>query len=101
MVEDKRFAPCGVDCGGCKEYTNSCKGCVGVEGKPSWVSYIGKETCPLYDCPINEKKYKSCGDCINLPCEKFLNLRDPSMSDEEFENGIKARLEILKNIKTE
>ncbi len=92
----KETAPCGVSCWECPEYHKSCSGCMEGKGRPSWVSYIGKEVCPLYQCPVEEHGYQTCGECGKLPCEKFLELRDPSWSDEEFEQSIKNRLAVLK-----
>ena len=37
-----------------------------------------------------------CGD---FPCKIFLELRDPSMSDEEFQKSLTARQEALKRRK--
>ncbi|MFR8104776.1 MAG: DUF3795 domain-containing protein [Clostridia bacterium] len=59
-----------------------------IQGKPSWLSYIGKDTCPLYKCPVEKYYYKTCAECDKLPCTKFKELRDPSMSDAEFEKSI-------------
>ena len=47
--------------------------------------------CPLYNCCVNEKHLEHCGLCIELPCETFLALRDPSLSDEEAKKALIAR----------
>jgi hypothetical protein len=59
------------------------------------------ECCPLYNCCVNKKQLEHCGLCSELPCETFLALRDPSLSDEEAEtalimrqNDVKKRKEI-------
>lgn len=92
------IAPCGVDCTGCPELGGTCQGCLKLEGKTVWVSYIGQEICPLYDCPVNEHKYKTCAECKELPCKKFIDLRDPSMTDEVYEAGLKERLAVLRGL---
>lgn len=54
------------------------------------------EVCPLHDCCHNQKKLEHCGVCGDLPCSKFLELRDPNMSDEEFEKSLDSRRKELK-----
>jgi len=49
------------------------------------------ESCPLYSCCVNTKQLEHCGLCSELPCETFLQLRDPSLSDEEAEKALIAR----------
>lgn len=52
---------------------------------------VNVESCPLYNCCVNTKKLEHCGLCSELPCETFLALRDPSLSDEETENALVLR----------
>ena len=89
------LSPCGIDCESC-EYAESCSGCFAIEGKPFYIKDFGMEVCPLYDCPVNQKGYKSCGECPDLPCQLFYDWKDPSMSDEEHINSINARVKALK-----
>ena len=49
------------------------------------------ECCPLYDCCVNTKQLEHCGLCSELPCETFLALRDPSLSDEAAEKALVLR----------
>jgi hypothetical protein len=49
------------------------------------------ESCPVYSCCVNTKYLEQCGLCDELPCETFLALRDPSLSDEEAEKALVAR----------
>lgn len=98
MTNERVIAPCGVDCGGCEAYLKECNGCTSLEGKPSWLPYIEKEVCPLYECPVTEHQYETCAECPELPCQKFKDLRDPSMTDEQFEQGIQERLRVLKSL---
>jgi hypothetical protein len=60
--------------------------------------------CPLYDCCRNQKKLDHCGLCAEFPCNTFNELRDPNMSDEEFQNSLNTRkrnLTVRKQIGTE
>ena len=60
-------------------------------GKPFWTSLMKVEVCPLYDCCINKKQLEHCGLCVEFPCEQFTQLRDPSLSEEEAEESLRAR----------
>ena len=89
------LSPCGIDCETC-EFAESCGGCFAIKGKPFYLKDFGMEVCPLYDCPVNQKGYKSCAECPDLPCQLFYDWRDPSMSEEAHINSINARVEALK-----
>ena len=65
--------------------------------RPFYLANFGVETCPMYDCPINKKGYKSCAECSELPCKIFYDWRDPSMTDEAFTNSINERVKNLKD----
>lgn len=95
---------CGIDCDIaceiCNKHeelaTNHCKGCNAIEGKIFWTKYLGIDTCPIYNCCVNEKQLEHCGKCEELPCDIYFNTKDPSISDEEFEQSIKERSDLLK-----
>ena len=91
-MNDTAYAPpCGVYCGGCPLLGQQCPGCGNVDGKPFWTSEIPTGLCPLYDCCRNQEHLEHCGLCPAFPCKTFNGLRDPSMSDEEFERSLKER----------
>jgi hypothetical protein len=52
--------------------------------------------CPLHDCCRNQKELEHCGLCADFPCKVFLELRDPTMSDEEFEKSLDDRKTAIK-----
>lgn len=84
------FSCCGTQCGECAFYGTMCKGCDESAGK---VFHAPEgQACPIYECSVNQKKQKSCSGCQNLPCDIWRNTKDPSMSDEEFENNIRQRV---------
>jgi hypothetical protein len=96
-MSDKNYAPvCGIYCGICGYLGNQCKGCGYMDGKPFWTTQIPSGICTLHDCCRNQKHLEHCGLCGDFPCRIFLELRDPSMSDEEFQESLKARQESLK-----
>ena len=91
------ISACGLICNDCQFYNNPCNGCYEVKGKTFWAKEaIPGGICPLFDCSINNRNYKSCGDCDELPCAKFKDLKDPNISDEEHQKMIKKRTKVLK-----
>jgi hypothetical protein len=96
-MSDLKCAPvCGIDCGACKFLGEQCKGCGHEEGKPFWAAQIPGGICPLYECCHNQKRLEHCGTCIDFPCKMFTDLRDPNMTDEEFQESLSDRLTSLK-----
>jgi hypothetical protein len=55
------------------------------------------KVCPLYDCAVNRRGYNDCGDCAELPCATFLQMKDPSVSDEEHQRMVGVRVELLRS----
>ncbi len=86
------YAPvCGLYCGECEFLGKQCAGCGNVAGKPFWTSQIPNGICPLYDCCKNKKQLGHCGLCEEFPCKIFNELRDPNLSDDEFEKSLAMR----------
>lgn len=90
------LAPCGIDCDECK-FKGECEGCHAIEGKPFYIKDFGMDVCPLYDCPVNQKGYKTCAQCSELPCKIYYDWKDPSMTDEAHLQSIKDRVKVLKD----
>jgi hypothetical protein len=87
---------CGANCTGCPNMNKECQGgCEAVKGRVYWARYIGVEVCPVYAC-VESKKYMDCGDCSQLPCETWVKLKDPSMSNEQHQKSIIDRVALLK-----
>ncbi|MGL4670350.1 MAG: DUF3795 domain-containing protein [Methanobacteriaceae archaeon] len=87
---------CGVVCSDCEWYPKSCLGCPSIQGKAFWTKYLNKDICDIYQCCINEKKYKDCGECKDLPCEKY-NQKDLTKTKEENQTTFNKQIENLKN----
>lgn len=87
----KLAAACGLYCGDCEFYPEKCAGCGHIDGKPFWAAEYGMVYCALYNCCVNRSGLEHCGECIDFPCEIFTSLRDPAMSDEEFEKSLEKR----------
>ncbi|MDD5090221.1 MAG: DUF3795 domain-containing protein [Candidatus Wallbacteria bacterium] len=97
MIDTKASPPCGWSCRDCSHSGKDCTGCRQTEGHPFWIKWSDMTVCTVYDCCTNQKQLEHCGLCPQLPCETFLKLRDPSLSDEEFEKSLKERLALLKS----
>ena len=92
MTYDRNHAPvCGIYCGSCELLDKQCRGCGYVDGKPFWTEQFGVKVCPLHDCCRNNRHLEHCGLCPDFPCKLFLEMRDPSLSDEEAQKSLEAR----------
>jgi hypothetical protein len=92
---------CGCSCGECEHYKRSeCSGCNKIKGKVWWTKYISATVCPVYQCVVHEMKFEHCGLCPEIPCRIWRELKDPSYTDQEHEDSINERVEILKNLNT-
>jgi len=54
------------------------------------------KACAIYDCTVNQKQFKNCGECSKAPCEIWMKTRDPKYSDEEFAENVKTRIQALR-----
>jgi hypothetical protein len=97
IVGNLNYAPvCGLDCRSCDFLGDKCQGCGYVDGKPFWTVAVPSGVCPFYDCCRNRKKLEHCGLCDDFPCKMFPEVRDPNMSDEEFQESLAERQTALK-----
>ena len=90
----KEISCCGINCGECEYFGSICVGCNKSCGKPFYIEE-GK-SCRIYECVKNKKCLENCGKCEELPCDLWMNTRDPKFTDEEFLNYIKERIKTLK-----
>ncbi len=88
---------CGTDCKTCGCYPDMCKGCDYHLGKVFHAP--NGQACPIYECAVNGKQYENCASCDRIPCDIWRKTKDPSFSDEEFEQNITNRINNLKNKK--
>ena len=91
------LSPCGINCEECP-VKNECEGCNACGGKPFYLKDFGVDVCPMFDCAVNKKGYKTCGECPELPCQIFYDWKDPSMTEEAHLQSIKERVELLKSV---
>jgi hypothetical protein len=101
----KDISVCGIDCAvaciECNKYdalkNNPCRGCNAIEGKVFWTKMFKLDTCPIYSC-VKEKQFAHCGECAEMPCNIYYEMRDPTVSDERHEEGLRERMEVLKSL---
>jgi hypothetical protein len=90
------LSACGLKCDECEFFNKTCTGCISVKGSTFWAKeMMPNKTCPLYDCSVNNKKLRNCGDCSELPCKMFLDMKDPNSTDEEHQKSIQTRVAAL------
>lgn len=88
------YTSCGTDCSQCSFWGNLCQGCRESKGR---VFHAPEgRACALYECAVEEKKLKDCGQCLEVPCHIWKETRDPSYTDDEFEKSIQERIANLK-----
>ncbi|MEI6123868.1 MAG: DUF3795 domain-containing protein [Bacteroidota bacterium] len=99
METNKLISACGLVCTECEFFLNQqCHGCYAVKGATFWAKeMMPTQVCPLFDCSVNSRGYRSCGNCEELPCATFLQMKDPSISDEEHTKQLAVRQQRLKN----
>lgn len=83
---------CGANCGSC-DYLDQCKGCNYQNG---FVFYCDNKECPIHIC-CTGKELSDCGKCGEFPCQTYLSMRDPRMSDDEFTKSVENRRKNLIN----
>jgi len=92
-----KISACGLICDECEYYTKECNGCIAVSGQTMWAKeMMPNHTCPLFDCAVNKKGFKNCGQCYGLPCEMFRQMKDPNITDKEHKLSLVQRVTLLK-----
>jgi hypothetical protein len=91
------LSACGLICDECEFFNKTCTGCHSVKGSTFWAKeMLPNKVCPMYDCSVNIKKFKDCGDCPELPCNIFREMKDPKSSEEEHQKSIIKRVTALR-----
>lgn len=87
----KSETPCGQNCNDCGQFKYACRGCMNTEGVPFWIVQTPMDLCPIFSCCATGKELEHCGDCPEYPCSTYMGLRDPSMTDEEWDRSVSDR----------
>jgi len=83
MTRKKIETVCGYSCSDCDHHGSECEGCNNTHGKPFWTQFVCINTCPIYECCVNDRMLPHCGRCPDLICERFTRFSDPAMSAEQ------------------
>ncbi len=85
---------CGTDCSLCPLRGNPCAGCNEACGK---VLHAPEGSpCAIYGCCAGRHRFATCASCDQLPCAVWQAVRDPSMTEEQFQKSIRVRVSALK-----
>jgi Protein of unknown function (DUF3795) len=91
------LSACGLICDDCEFFGKTCSGCHSVKGSTFWaVEMMPNKVCPLFDCSVNRNKFKDCGECPELPCKIFREMKDPKSTEEEHQKSILTRVSALR-----
>ena len=91
------LSTCGLKCDECEFFTKTCTGCRNVQGSTFWAKEVmADKTCPLYSCAVYKHGYYDCGDCPDLPCATFVQMKDPAVTDEKHQQMIEVRIGLLR-----
>jgi len=93
------LSACGLICDECEFFGKQCGGCKMVKGQTFWAKeMMPNQTCPLFHCAANEKGFESCGNCGELPCTMFREMKDPNSTEEEHQLSLAQRVARLKEV---
>ena len=91
------LSACGLVCSDCEFFGNQRAGCHQVKGQTFWaLEHMPSKVCPLYGCAVNNKGFKDCGDCAEVPCKTFREMKDPNSTEEEHQQSLIDRVARLK-----
>ncbi len=90
------FSVCGIDCKSCHDFLSNCNGCRAMQGKIYWTKQVGFSCSPIYQC-VKDNKMSDCGECNRLPCDVWMSLNDPSLTEQEPQKSIDNRIAALKS----
>jgi len=89
---------CGCICSDCRVYGVSCEGCHAIEGKACWLHEVGLDVCDFYECAVIEKGFAHCGECSEIPCDKFWSNKNPKWTEEQHKKIVEERVALLKGL---
>ena len=93
---EKNIGVCGCICSDCRIYGTNCDGCHAIEGKACWLHEVGLNVCDFYECSVINKGLTHCGECKEIPCEKFWKNKNPKLTEEEHKKIVEERVVLLK-----
>lgn len=97
-VMKKVIGVCGCICNDCRIYGQDCEGCIAIKGKPCWLHEVGLDVCDFYECCVIDKELEHCGECTEIPCEKFWKNKNPKWTEEQHRRIVEERVDLLKGL---
>lgn len=95
---EKYVGACGCICSDCRVFKISCEGCYSIKGKAVWLHEVGLDICDFYECSVIEKGLKHCGECNEIPCNKFWTNKNPKWTDDKHKTLVLERTAMLKKM---
>ncbi|NJE05324.1 DUF3795 domain-containing protein [Thermococcus sp. M36] len=95
---EKIIGVCGCVCSNCEMYGNECGGCYIVEGGPCWLHEVGLKVCDFYECCVLDKGLEHCGQCGEIPCDRFWKNKAPTLTEEEHRRIVEERVALLEGL---
>ena len=90
------LAVCGTNCGTCQGLGSVCTdGCVASKGQAFWTRQMGIPVCPIYQC-VQDNRYSDCGSCAQIPCNLWMMIKSPEVTEEQHRTSVQERMNALK-----
>ncbi|HHT42051.1 MAG TPA: DUF3795 domain-containing protein [Firmicutes bacterium] len=86
---------CGCICSDCRAFGTDCGGCFAIAGKPVWLPEVNLEVCDFYECSVLDRGFKHCGECSEIPCNKFWENKNPAWTEEQHRQIVEERTKLL------
>ena len=93
---EKVVGVCGCICSDCTSFNSQCEGCHSIKGMASWLDEVDLNVCDFDKCSVTDKNLKHCGECTDIPCNKFWDNKSPKLSEEEHKIIVEERVTLLK-----
>jgi hypothetical protein len=94
----REIGVCGCICSDCRIFGTECQGCLAMQGKVCWLPEVNMEICDFYECCVEQKQLTHCGECDEIPCQRFWQNKNPKWTAEQHRKIVESRVEILKKI---
>ncbi|CAK7026356.1 GNAT family N-acetyltransferase [Tissierella sp.] len=94
----KVIGACGCICSECRMFEKECMGCYSIEGKACWLHEVGLDIYDFYECSVIDRKLRHCGECEEIPCERFWKNKNPKWTEEQHREIVESRVALLKEL---
>ncbi|WP_427340739.1 DUF3795 domain-containing protein [Caloranaerobacter sp. DY30410] len=59
---------------------------------------VGLDVCDFYECCVMDKELEHCGECREIPCNKFWENKNPAWTQEQHKKIVEQRVILLKGL---